>query len=494
MASEYIFWPGEKYPGETYAFSTDKVDADTTLVHSELGWEWERVTESEIPDYASIVPDLLGATQAGAQSIDVPLDKVVPAGSTAAVSTAVVGEIWSKVVTAEKGVFLQVTADMIEANAITADKISVGALDGQVITGALIRTSHDGARIQMDANSFAAYNQNGDQTIRINGHNGNIFINGDLGIEDIWSRTSFTDVVGNNGPDDQYYGTGILYEVKTGGIKPGGIALFNDTQKNKVGLSMSAPGPNRLRPKIDLSNQDLDIVLQDSSNTRLYLNENLLLAASLEFSFSVSKTGFNYSSKRNGSGNLTPMVYARSNGEWQIGPQEGSGYGRSWGSARAAVLDYGGNQVFVNNSGVHQTGNKAFVMPVPGIREGEWLRHCSTESPWDGIEYWGIVTLDANGTGRYTAPYYVPAILRGEIPAVCFTNGQSSPARGSVVVDDDAVHVDVTGAPGDSVHVLLKAARRVFVGRDGDVKDGTSTPVNPDEGWVEQSEAASMAS
>ena len=145
MGKEYLSYPGDNYPGDAFPFAAPQVDDDTTVVHSVLGWEWERVQESEVPDYASLVPDLLGATSEVVQSTDVPLSNITIAGDVAKVNTLVVKEIWSKIVTAREGVFEKVTADMISANAITSDKISVGALDGLVITGATIRTAESGA-------------------------------------------------------------------------------------------------------------------------------------------------------------------------------------------------------------------------------------------------------------------------------------------------------------------------------------------------------------
>lgn len=62
-----------------------------------------------------------------------------------------------------------VTAANIAANSIEADHISFGALDGYVITGALIRTAESGARVELNASNLRAYNSAGTVTAEING-------------------------------------------------------------------------------------------------------------------------------------------------------------------------------------------------------------------------------------------------------------------------------------------------------------------------------------
>jgi hypothetical protein len=47
----------------------------------------------------------------------------------------------------------------LAANAITADKLSAGAIDGQVITGAVLRTSPSGARTEVTPDGVSVYNE-----------------------------------------------------------------------------------------------------------------------------------------------------------------------------------------------------------------------------------------------------------------------------------------------------------------------------------------------
>ncbi len=58
-------------------------------------------------------------------------------------------------------------ADRIGSNSITAAKLAATAIDGMTITGALIRTSASGQRIQLDVNGLRAFNSSNQEVARI---------------------------------------------------------------------------------------------------------------------------------------------------------------------------------------------------------------------------------------------------------------------------------------------------------------------------------------
>src|SRR5699024_6296282 len=67
----------------------------------------------------------------------------------------------------------QITEGAIEtphlaANSITSDKIGAGAIDGQVITGATIRTAATGERIELTTTNFVGYGPSGPAWMRLN--------------------------------------------------------------------------------------------------------------------------------------------------------------------------------------------------------------------------------------------------------------------------------------------------------------------------------------
>ena len=97
--------------------------------------------------------------------------------------------IWTRIVTAQQGEFEQIKAGMIAANAISADNIQAGALNGQVITGATIQTSaapNRGLKIHDDG--MQVYASDGWKALDINAWSGEIQINGRIGRRDTWSE------------------------------------------------------------------------------------------------------------------------------------------------------------------------------------------------------------------------------------------------------------------------------------------------------------------
>lgn len=492
MGKEYLAYPGEHYPGETWPFAATTVDDDTQLVHSPKGWEWERVPTSEIPDYAAIVPDLLGATTAAAETLDVPLDRVTPAGSVNAVSTAVVRELWSKVVTAEKGVFLQVTADMIEANAITADKISVGALDGQIITGAVIRTAEEGARTQIDTSGMRVYNTNGDITLDIDS-SGSIEIYGSIGRKDTWSECKFTDLVDpitqRDEGDTHYHGVGLAFASRRF-QKDGTITVSYNKSEHTGSLRLIAPSTSTgQRPEILLDEKYIGMYNKQS---RIDIRENSIYIAdrSGDYTMSVSNAGLSF--RRSGNTDL----YSNAAG---FGIGMGSNKSNVWGTAASVVagtsaqkflqINQNGNYVAeVHGGGMHvegalvARGGKNFMAEIPGLTEehgGAMLMHSCTESPWSGIEYWATVEVGQDGKGEYQLPSYYKTLAREDVPAVVLCSGAMGPTCASL----EGSKVSVTGVPGDAVSVLVKAARHVWYRKDGGDLEPHDEHANPEDRW-----------
>ncbi|WP_172458353.1 hypothetical protein, partial [Actinomyces bovis] len=89
----------------------------------------------------------------------------------------------------------------------------------------------------------------------------------------------------------------------------------------------------------------------------------------------------------------------------------------------------------------------------------------STESPYDGVEYWQTLALDSQGRGMWVLPAYVPAIGAPKAPWIALASTQDgSPVAARLVQDQwgpDATpwHVELHGSPGVMVSVLVKGAR-----------------------------------
>lgn len=107
--------------------------------------------------------------------------------------------------------------------------------------------------------------------------------------------------------------------------------------------------------------------------------------------------------------------------------------------------------------GLTVSGTKNFVMDHP-TEPGYILKHASTESPHNGVEYWGIITLDSNGEAVVTLPDYFDALTYPDNRNIQVT----AIGRATVPVSADRISAGsfkVYGAAGQEVDWLVKAVR-----------------------------------
>lgn len=375
--------------------------------------------------------------------------------------------IWTRIITAQQGEFEQIKAGMIAANAISADNIQAGALNGQVITGARIQTSdRENRGIKVDDYGIRAYFSTGNPSVDINASTGRVTIDGTLGISDSWSRAYFTDIVStqtqaDTDSDGGHWGVGISMNRLSPAYTYPALVTFRDDPTFGGGiLYMQAP-----------SN-----AVGHAPNLRLGLGGLYGYGgADTPWSMSVHKDGFSFGAPRKAvifggsaifgvSINNQQMVYSHPE---QFGLHTIKwGETGVWGNASNVVLGYGaGKQAVVDRNGFRGVGGKNFIMRVPG----EWqkrhmmLQHASTESPYDGIEYWEYVTLDSAGKGVWKLPDYVPKIASPAAPWIALT---TSSATATIVhtgfgVDAEPWVVEVVGQPGEKVGILVKGARQL---------------------------------
>lgn len=500
MAEEYLAYPGEHFPDEVYPFAATAVDDGTRVVHSPKGWEWSRVHESFIPDYAALVPDLIGATQETINTTGVPLSNITIAGGHENVSTAVVKEIWSKVVTAREGVFEKITADMIAANSITADMIQAGAIDGQVITGATIRTGTEGSRIELDMSGMRVYDSQNRKTLDI-AENGNIEIFGRIGRKDSWSEAYFDDLVAadsgrdvaNNG---DHIGVGLAF-TSTKFQKHGSISVRYAKSDNVGALMMAAPSVSGdRRPFINLAE---NIIQVQNQQARIDLYDHSIYMGGVDgkYSMSVSQSGISFRRDNKsqlyanaaGAGIATatindPIVFTTVNSVG-LGVSSSKKFRMDLKTEDRYDTRFWCDGVWVY--GKLGANDKTFITPVPGLSEergGKWLQHSCTESPWPSVEYWDVLTLGESGEAEYVTPTYYEALVRDDIPMVVIASGEEYPATAKGVMRDGRYVVTVKGTPGDRVSVLVKAGRHTW---QGDVENGiesTDESSDPEDRWV----------
>ena len=158
-----------------------------------------------------------------------------------------------------------VGTDLLKAGAVTAKILDATAIDGKTITGATIRTSIRGARVQLDSTGIHAYNPNGVETVTISAITGEASVTGDLvsglaGVPNVriqnslWNNAQWSDWDGTTvyatgagvriGREDSYGSVGFAEISGSGGqvIDPETEGLEGTTPTIKPALVVTGPG------------------------------------------------------------------------------------------------------------------------------------------------------------------------------------------------------------------------------------------------------------
>ena len=385
--------------------------------------------------------------------------------------------VWARITTAQEGEFEKIKTGMIAANAISADNLQVGALDGQVITGATVQTNKATNRgLKISDYGMQVYDSNGWKSLDIDASTGAIILEGHLGRRDTWSEVFFTDLVSRVTNTDesggQKHGCGLAFNSLEDDWWDGTIALLKDSTGNPA-IRIQAPiakNSSFFSPYITVSPAAIAMFTPNGNSSFSFNSGGLSMATSRVYMW-MNDRGFTYGSKATNrshlyvdttSYKLLPMSWSR---------------GGIWGDNNSVAMEYdANNQVWIGSDGVHITNGKKFSMRVPRLtaeRGGLWLDHSCTESPYDGIEYWETVALDDSGQAVWTLPDYVPAIASKKAPWIVLT-GDGASAR--LDRSGDLWEVHVTGAPGSKVPVLVKGARMI----DADTDPETNEPIMRD--------------
>lgn len=474
------------FRGEVIGDTLRVQDAQTLNIVSEWKWNgvvWERmrVSSEQISnlDVGRLTAGSASITEVTARKIaadvgrflEVTTDQLTVTGNASFVD-ATAHHIWSKVVTSGVGEFEKIKSGMIESNAITSDHIRVGALDGQVITGARIQTSKIGHRgIKIDDSGLAAYDLRAQETVFINAQTGEVRISGRLGRSDTWSECFFDDIVWDTtgtdvSGDGARAGVGLAFRSKINDWKWGTISMRR--RANGIPeLSMQAPTNNMnayQNPYILLSKEDFTVAVTELKNGKggfMKMNQDSLWAATFHAELKVNLRGVT------GFTDGTGVIINGTNGDSAWAAIDSSHNVALWMNRSTGIgLNFGGKtHMWANSSGLHIGGTKKFSMRVPQLsreRGGMLLEHSATESPYDGIEYWENIKLDSSGKAQWVLPDYVPRIASPVAPWVVFaTAGATATLDRS---NPDRWVVDATGRPGETIGVLVKGARQIDMG------------------------------
>lgn len=184
-----------------------------------------------------------------------------------------------------------------------------------------------------------------------------------------------------------------------------------------------------------------------------------------------------------------PYLNLNSNGTFGISADDGTGptiqcsqgsngnlnlyAGQANGSVNISAYGTGKCQVYGNFA---VTGTKAFIMDHPVHPETMDLMHAATESPVNGVEYWGTATTGSSGTATVTLPSYFEALTKA-----ANRNVQLTPTAACASVPWASAITSgkftITAPPGVKFHWLVKAERQQIV----DGYDTLSFPAEQDK-------------
>lgn len=457
-------------------------DAQTLDIVAEWKWDgttWERmrVTSEQISnlDVGKLTAGAANIAEITARKIasdvgrflEITTDQLTVTGNASFVN-ATAHHVWSAIVTAGEGEFERIKAGMLDANSVSASNIQVGAIDGQVITGATIQTDKVSNRgLKISNYGMQVYASNGWKVLDVNAQTGEIGINGRLGRRDSWSEVWFNDILSRDSGTDTYngerYGCGLSFNSIMDDWYDGTISLRKASTGDPA-LRIQGPAPKKAgtsSPYLTVGTSAIAMYTPNANASFSFNSLGLNLQAQSVYWW-MNDTGFSYGVKND---NL-PRLYVGKN-EAQIRTL-GESQARFWADKNTTAIQFTqSNQVWIANSGVHITGTKNFSMRVPVLtarRGGLWLKHACTESPYDGIEYWESIELDSAGHARWVLPDYVPRIASSKAPWVAFASDGARASLDRSGAEEWAV--DVTGTPGATVAVLVKGARMIDVDVD----------------------------
>ena len=456
-------------------------DAQTLNIVAEWRWDgahWERmrVTSEQISNLdvgrltagSANIPEIAArkiASDVG-RFLEITTDQLTVTGNASFVN-ATAHHVWTEIVTAGQGEFEQIKAGMLAANSVNASNIQGGAIDGQVITGATIQTSkrnNDG--IKVDPWGIRAYRPNGRVAFSVNAATGGVYVDGDVGISDSWSKARFVDIVeqlsGNDvGQRGDRWGVGLEMNRLSSPYRYSALVTFKEDPTNRGGiLYFQAPSnTDNGTPNMRLSTTGLQVYGGKTVSWSMSAsNSGFSGGAAGKASISVN----NYSSSIGMNGEI-PLMVERNGCHIRPFGDRWKGF---WVNNTATIMGWASQkQAIVDNDGFRAVGGKTFIMRVPGewAKRKKMLQHCCTESPYDGLEYWENVTLDSDGRATWVLPDYIPKIASPAAPWVVLTSSTATATlnRTGYGVDAAPWSVDIRGKSGETVSVLVKGARQL---------------------------------
>lgn len=266
-----------------------------------------------------------------------------------------------------------------------------------------LRTAASGSRVQLDGTGFKAYNSSGQQTVDIAASTGSVTVVGELATGFSGRRVVVTPT---NNEIRFYPASGSAYANITEYAAHGSFGSLNLNS-----ASMGTPAVNLQSASLTLQPDDITLALNKFNSPNGFVGR--ITISTIFNTFALTGT---------------------------IG----------------GVI----NTLECTAAGWRHNGNliKSFIIPHPDDPD-RWLIHGCTESPHNGVEYWGTTELNDRGHATITLPSYFESLTSTEGRAVLLTGLDDHIIPPTATYPTNGQFV-IHGVPGQTVSWLVKAIRK----------------------------------
>jgi hypothetical protein len=375
--------------------------------------------------------------------------------------------------------------DSAHISDLTASKITAGTLSADIVLGARIKTADTGQRVELNSGGLAGYNNAGTQLVGVQ-TNGFFFLrSGTTGARLDFSNVSGIQLYNAGGTRTVALSLDGSFELRSAAsgariqLDGTGFKAYNSGGAQTVDLASS--GTFTLRSATSGSRIELDsngLRAYESSTQTLDVSSTGTVTMIGEF-LSGSTSGSRVHIRRRSGSTPNPIIsLSTPNGsntwvtaydasgwpaiEMQNGDGCGIGLHRNGVTLQntnsGGPVDVYGDPIRLNGPTYIQGNLKTFIIDHPDDVDRH-LIHACTESPHNGVEYWGDAVLDEYGHAEVALPAYFESLTgtEGRAVLVTGTGDHSLPVSASYPEDGRfAIH----GVPGQRVSWLVKAIRR----------------------------------
>jgi hypothetical protein len=413
------------------------------------------------------------SAHAGMIAAQIPAVGTVPVAETTArwVRVVAVDEAGNRSAASSAVTATAVLIDDAHISDLTVTKVTAGTISANWLLGASIRTASSGQRVELNATGLHGYNSGGTELVSLLNTGSFTLRSASTGARVDLSNTSGLQIYNSGGTRTVHLDTNGSFELRSAAsgariqLDGTGFKAYNSGGQQTVDIAAST-GAATFVGTIATGFSGRRIVFNDGGtypSIRFYptsgSNFSVIEARSADPSYSQLVMESAITSNRQGrhvldsNGFQIEATSAVGSFPETIAAFGFNGITLQWQDVVNASLTIDNNGVRVNGDPI-----KSFIIPHPDAPD-RWLIHGCTESPHNGVEYWGTVQLNEYGHADVALPSYFESLTARDGRAVLLTGlgdhilppSASYPEHGTFTIH---------GIPGQTVSWLVKAIRR----------------------------------